>query len=50
VRDCDTDWYSIVGGEWRACRDMLLAWLVPSNFAADGAALSSLADLRRGLA
>jgi RimJ/RimL family protein N-acetyltransferase len=50
VRERDTDWYSIVGGEWRACRDMLLAWLVPSNFAADGAALSSLADLRRGLA
>ncbi len=29
----DTDWYSIVGDEWPACRDALLAWLAPANFA-----------------
>jgi RimJ/RimL family protein N-acetyltransferase len=45
-RQRDTDWYSIVGDEWPACRDALLAWLDPSNFAADGTALRGLAELR----
>jgi len=45
-RQRDTDWYSIVGDEWPICRDALLAWLAPSNFAPDGTALSGLADLR----
>jgi RimJ/RimL family protein N-acetyltransferase len=49
-RQRDTDWYSIVGDEWPACRDALLAWLDPANFAADGTALHGLAELRGRLA
>ena len=45
-RQRDTDWYSIVGDEWPRCRDALLAWLDPVNFAADGTALRGLAELR----
>jgi RimJ/RimL family protein N-acetyltransferase len=45
-RQRDTDWYSIVGDEWLRCRDALLAWLDPGNFAADGTALAGLRDLR----
>jgi RimJ/RimL family protein N-acetyltransferase len=49
-RQRDTDWYSIVGDEWPRCRDAMLAWLDPSNFAADGTALHGLADLRSRIA
>jgi RimJ/RimL family protein N-acetyltransferase len=42
----DTDWYSIVGDEWPARRDALLAWLDAANFGADGSALHGLAELR----
>jgi len=49
-RQRDTDWYSIVGDEWPRCRDALLSWLAPDNFAADGTALHGLADLRSRLA
>lgn len=49
-RQRDTDWYSIVDDEWPCCRDALLAWLEPANFAADGTALHGLAELRRRLA
>ena len=42
----DTDWFSIVGDEWPACRDAILAWLDPANFAPDGTALHALAELR----
>jgi RimJ/RimL family protein N-acetyltransferase len=42
----DTDWFSIVGDEWPGCRDAILAWLDPTNFAPDGTALRSLAALR----
>jgi len=49
-RQRDTDWYSIIGDEWPRCRNALLAWLDPSNFAAGGAALRGLADLRSQLA
>src|SRR6185312_1687434 len=45
-RQRETDWYSIVGDEWPPCRDALLAWLDPANFAADGSAIQGLADLR----
>ncbi|WP_428530689.1 GNAT family N-acetyltransferase [Rhodopila sp.] len=45
-RQRDTDWFSIVGEEWPPRRDALLAWLDPSNFAADGTALHGLAELR----
>jgi RimJ/RimL family protein N-acetyltransferase len=44
----DTDWYSVVGDEWPRCRDALLAWLDPANFAPDGTAKQSLAALRDG--
>jgi RimJ/RimL family protein N-acetyltransferase len=47
-RQRDTDWYSIVGDEWPRCRDALLAWLDPANFAADGSAIRGLAELRAG--
>lgn len=49
-RQRDTDWFSIVGDEWPRCRDALLAWLDPANFAADGTALNGLAELRGRLA
>jgi RimJ/RimL family protein N-acetyltransferase len=49
-RQRDTDWYSIIGDEWPRCRDALLAWLDPGNFAADGTALRGLAELRGRLA
>jgi RimJ/RimL family protein N-acetyltransferase len=42
----DTDWYSIVGEEWPACRNALIAWLDAANFASDGTALRGLAELR----
>jgi len=45
-RQRDTDWYSIVDEEWPRCRDALLAWLDPSNFAPDGTAKRGLAELR----
>jgi RimJ/RimL family protein N-acetyltransferase len=38
----DTAYYSIVGDEWPAARDRILAWLDPSNFAPDGTAMTSL--------
>jgi RimJ/RimL family protein N-acetyltransferase len=38
----DTDWYSIVGDEWPGCREAILGWLDPANFAADGTAVRSL--------
>jgi hypothetical protein len=49
-RQRDTDWYSIVAEEWPHCRDGLLAWLDPGNFAADGSALQGLAELRSRIA
>ncbi len=42
----DTEWFSIVGDEWPRCRDAILAWLNPTNFAPDGTALHSLAEIR----
>ena len=42
----DTAYFSIVGDEWPHCRDALLAWLDPSNFAPDGTARQGLAALR----
>jgi len=42
----DTAYFSILDDEWPRCRDALLAWLDPSNFAADGTALRGLAELR----
>jgi RimJ/RimL family protein N-acetyltransferase len=42
----DTAMFSILAEEWPACRDALMAWLDPANFAADGAALRGVADIR----
>lgn len=46
-RNRDTDWYSITADEWPSCRDALQAWLAPENFAPDGTAKHSVAELRR---
>ena len=48
-RQRDTDWHSIVGDEWPRCRDALLGWLDPANFAADGSAKRGLAEIRGAL-
>ncbi len=40
----DTAMFSMLGDEWPARRDRILAWLDASNFAADGTALTSLSD------
>jgi RimJ/RimL family protein N-acetyltransferase len=45
----DTDWYSILDDEWPRCRDAILAWLDPSNFAPDGTARRGLAEIRAAL-
>ncbi|MCW3477068.1 GNAT family N-acetyltransferase [Limobrevibacterium gyesilva] len=45
----ETDWYSITDSEWPRCRDAILAWLDPANFAPDGTALRGLAEIRAGL-
>ena len=43
----DSAYYSILEDEWPRCRDALLRWLDPSNFAPDGTARAGLAELRR---
>ncbi len=43
----DSAYYSILDDEWPRCRDALVGWLLPSNFAPDGAARAGLAELRR---
>jgi RimJ/RimL family protein N-acetyltransferase len=42
----DTAWFSILDHEWPGCRDAILAWLDPANFAPDGTARRGLAELR----
>ena len=46
ARRRDTDWYSITADEWPSRRDALAAWLDPTNFAPDGTARRSLAEIR----
>ena len=46
----DTAWFSILDDEWPQCRDALLAWLDPQNFAPDGTARQGLAEIRAALA
>ncbi len=41
----DSAYFSIVADEWPACRDRMLAWLDPSNFAPDGTARKGMAEL-----
>lgn len=43
----DTAFFSILDDDWPACRDGLLRWLDPANFAPDGTARSSLTELRQ---
>lgn len=45
----DTAYFSILDSEWPACRDALLAWLDPGNFAPDGTARRGLAEIRAAL-
>lgn len=45
----DTAFFSIVGSEWPPCRDALLAWLDPGNFAPDGTARRGLAEIRASI-
>lgn len=45
-RERDTAMFSILGSEWPACRDALLAWLDESNFDAEGNAIKSLAEIK----
>ena len=42
----DTAFFSILDDEWPACRDALLRWLDPANFAPDGTAREGLATFR----
>jgi RimJ/RimL family protein N-acetyltransferase len=42
----DTAYFSILDDEWPRCRDALMTWLDPSNFAPDGTALRGLGELR----
>jgi RimJ/RimL family protein N-acetyltransferase len=46
-RSRDTTWFAIVDSEWPALERAYVAWLDPSNFAADGTQKRSLADLIR---
>jgi len=48
-RQRDTAWYSITAGEWPRCRDAMVAWLDPSNFAPDGTARRGMAEIRAAL-
>ncbi len=45
----DTAFFSILEGEWPRCRDALLRWLDPANFAPDGTAKQGLAAIRLSL-
>ena len=43
----DIAWFSILRGEWPACRDAFNAWLNKDNFDAQGRQKDRLQDLRR---
>lgn len=42
----DTAWYSLIDGEWPACRAAFEHWLVADNFDAAGKQIQRLAALR----
>jgi RimJ/RimL family protein N-acetyltransferase len=46
----ETDWYSIIESEWPRCRQAMLGWLDPANFAADGTALRGMVEIRAAIA
>ena len=48
-RQRDTAYFSILDTEWPRCRDALLTWLDPANFAPDGTARRGLAEIRANL-
>lgn len=45
-RQRDTAWFSMLEPEWPRARDAVLAWLAPDNFAPDGTAKRSVAEIR----
>jgi RimJ/RimL family protein N-acetyltransferase len=45
-RNRDTAWFSMLDGEWPACRAAFELWLAPENFDAEGRQRRSLAALR----
>ncbi|MCL1028180.1 hypothetical protein [Serratia silvae] len=45
-RNRDTDWLSIIDGEWPLLREAFTAWLLPLNIAADGQQKQRLATFR----
>ncbi len=45
----DTAFFSILEDEWPRCRDALLRWLDPANFAPDGTARRGLREIRAEL-
>jgi len=42
----DTDWFSIIDGEWPDIDAAMQRWLSPDNFTTDGKQRHSLASLR----
>jgi RimJ/RimL family protein N-acetyltransferase len=44
-RNRDTDWFSIIDGEWPALKGAYQAWLAPANFDEEGRQKSGLAEL-----
>ncbi len=45
-RNRDTDWLSIIDGEWPVLREEFTAWLSPLNITTDGQQTQSLATFR----
>jgi RimJ/RimL family protein N-acetyltransferase len=45
-RNRDTDWFSIIDGEWPERRKVLERWLSPANFDVHGRQLTSLGGMR----
>ncbi|SIS16391.1 Protein N-acetyltransferase, RimJ/RimL family [Aquipseudomonas alcaligenes] len=44
----DTAWYSLIDGEWPACRAAFQRWLAADNFDAEGRQKHKLEELRNG--
>ncbi|WP_158744745.1 GNAT family N-acetyltransferase [Acidisphaera sp. L21] len=42
----DTAFFAILADEWPRCRDAMVAWMDPSNFAAGGTAIRGMASFR----
>jgi RimJ/RimL family protein N-acetyltransferase len=45
-RSRDSDWFSIIDGDWSIVRHALVQWLKEDNFGADGTQIDTLGDLR----